>query len=118
MPHHLRPALFPGLYIYANGRDELFPLAEAEHVEPEALRQWGMVGYTHRLDDAAIVARVGERPLRIMAYGAFGRHATDIVLRQRDAEQILATEHNRGLLAQGRVVVILSASELGDSLQP
>ncbi|MCL1993214.1 MAG: polymerase [Spirochaetes bacterium] len=55
---------------------------------------------------------VGDWPLRIIARGVFGTSPTDIIIDQGDALQIISTDNNRRLLAQGRVAIILPDSAL------
>jgi hypothetical protein len=55
---------------------------------------------------------VGNKPLRIIARGVFGIHPTDPIIDADDAMLILASESNRNLLRQGRVVFISSSGVL------
>jgi hypothetical protein len=52
-------------------------------------------------------ALVGDRPLRILARGVYGIRPTDPVIDTEDALTIFSSEENRGLLREGRVVIIL-----------
>ncbi|MDR1215741.1 MAG: polymerase [Treponema sp.] len=51
---------------------------------------------------------VGERPLRIMAVGAFGVSPTDVIISRDDALLILSSPENRQLLQEARIVFALS----------
>ena len=87
----IRPALMPELYYYGQSQREIYLLVDALRVAPEFLVNWGVVAYTDSTDEHDLYQRVGDAPLRIMAYGGFGRFPTDIVLAQSDAEQILSS---------------------------
>ena len=102
------PTLFPGIYYRAPREEELYRLIEAENVEPEYLSRWGVVGYTTDPYAFDQYERIGDNPLRIMAIGCFGAHPTDLVIRREHAVQLLASEANRRLLAEGRVVAIVA----------
>ena len=101
------PTLFPGIYYSAPRSDELFRLIESDNVLPEYLARWGTVGYTTDPYASEFNDRIGADPLRIMAIGLFGAHPTDLIIREEHALQLLSTEANRQLLAEGRIVVIL-----------
>jgi hypothetical protein len=51
---------------------------------------------------------VGEKPLRIMAVGAFGVSPTDVIISRDDALLILSSPENRRLLQEARIVFALS----------
>jgi len=55
---------------------------------------------------------VGDKPLRIFASGVFGTKPTDPIINRNDALIIIASEENRRLLSQGRVVFIMDNSVL------
>jgi len=105
------PTLFPGIYYRAPRETELHRLIEADNVEPEYLSRWGVVGYTTDPYADDQYDRIGDNPLRIMAIGLFGAHPTDFVIREEHAVQLLASEANRRLLAEGRVVAIITEPE-------
>lgn len=108
----LEPTLFPGLYYVSEPQQRIYRLAEVEHFEPEALSSRGPVAYTSDVQATGLADRVGTRPLRILAVAAFGGRPTDIVVSEEDARQIMASEHNRELVRQGRVVVVLHPGRL------
>tara|TARA_B100000614_G_scaffold204578_1_gene186409 strand:- start:1475 stop:2359 length:885 start_codon:yes stop_codon:yes gene_type:complete len=103
----LVPALFPQIY-----DTNLRPVLEQDMVDPEAIRRWGVVHYTDKTTPDAWRERAGTQPLRIMARRAFGIIPTDIMISPEDADRILASDHNRDLLRQGRVVVIVPPEQI------
>ena len=62
--------------------------------------------------EGELAVLLGPRPLRILAREVFGINPTDPVIDRDDALQILSTEHNRRLLREGRVVLVLNAEKL------
>lgn len=97
----LTPCLFPKIF------DENMRLIyEKGMVEPERLRDWGMIAYTNNLDERPYEERVGMAPLRILGRGIFGKYYTDIIIEPEAAEKILYNPENRRLLAEGRVLII------------
>ena len=99
----LKPALFPEIY-----DENLRRVLGAELMEPQVLAERGVVGYSTSLDSNSYVDRVGDSPLHVMATGIFGSYDTDIIVHPSDANRMLATEHMRSLLREGRVAVIIS----------
>ncbi len=73
---------------------------------PEALAQWGKVGYSQAIDDPSLDLRVGALPLRLAARGVFGSASTDIVISTEGARQLLALPENIALLREGRIVIV------------
>jgi len=108
----LQPALLPGIYYYSATGDGVERLMEAGQIDPEYAVRWGPVLYSDDISTAELSARIGARPLRIIAYGAFGRYPTDVVISYRDAMQVLANENNRSLIAEGRVAIIIGSDQL------
>jgi hypothetical protein len=96
-----RPSFFPRIW-----DDEMDLVLERNMVDPESVRTRGMVGYKKDGADSFIEDRVGGEPLRILARGIFGSACTDLVISREDAQKILSSEHNRGLFASGRVVIV------------
>ncbi len=82
-------------------------ILERNIVEPDAIRRWGIVGYTDDLATAALEERTGDNPLRIAAMGVFGTARTDLIISREEALRILALPENRALLKEGRVVVVV-----------
>lgn len=108
----LQPALFPGIYHYTAGGEGVDRLMEAGNIDPEFALLWGPVLYSDDVVGAELTERIGPRPLRIIAYGAFGRYPTDVVISHEDALQILASENNRSLIAEGRIAIIVSSRQM------
>lgn len=63
-----------------------------------------------------VAALAGERPLRIFARGVFGVTPTDPIIDREDALLIISSEHNRRLLREGRLVIIIDESALRNEL--
>jgi hypothetical protein len=57
-------------------------------------------------------ALVGPNPLRIIARGVFGTRPTDPIIDHDDALIIISSEHNRALLREGKVAIVLDNSAL------
>jgi hypothetical protein len=103
----LVPALLPEIY------DTNFrPVLEQDMINPSAIERWGMVHYTDQTNPDAWRERAGTQPIRIMARKAFGMIPTDIMISPEDADRILASPHNRNLLREGRVVLIVSPDQI------
>jgi len=100
-----RPGLFPRIY------DERMSLVlERGMCDPASLARWGMVAYS---DDPAAPGpadRIGSNPLRILARGVFGRNDTDLLIARESAHRLLASEDNRRLLREGRILVVYSSA--------
>jgi hypothetical protein len=122
---------FSGLVIYAKGKypiwgdnkksesvvqraffpkifdDDLNIVVKKEMCDPNMLRKWGIVAYSAATDESRFVERVGAFPLRIIAYGVYGKNNTDIIISKEAAGQLLSLEENRSLLIQGRILIIV-----------
>ncbi|GHT69065.1 hypothetical protein FACS1894110_17840 [Spirochaetia bacterium] len=59
-------------------------------------------------------ALVGDKPLRIIARGVFGKRPTDPIIDREDALTIISSEENRRLLREGKVVIVLNDEVLQD----
>jgi hypothetical protein len=66
--------------------------------------------------DEALVKRIGDNPLRIVARGLFGAVPTDPIIDRDDALLILSSEHNRQLLREGRIVIVLDKRGLQQTI--
>ncbi len=108
----VEPTLFPGIYYTAGPENLLYRLSEAEHVDPVQLASDGPGAYTADVQATGLGHRIGSDPLRILAIGAFGTNPTDIVISESDARIIQASEHNRRLLQQGRLAIVLDPDRL------
>ncbi len=96
-------ALSPRIY-----DDQLQPVAGFQNVAPEIIRHQGMVGYASASDVTYITERVGKNPLRIIAKELSGIALTDIIIDNQDAVRILSRRHNRQLVAQGKIVIVIN----------
>ncbi len=98
----IKPAFFPRLY--DEGMNLVFSSANCD---PEYLKRWGMVAYTHSVDESPFLERVGVFPLRTMARAVYGKNSTDIILPNDAARKLLSRKANHDLLKQGRILIIL-----------
>lgn len=103
---NLTPALLPEIF-----DTELRPVLEQDMLNPEAIRRWGVVAYTEDYDEDPWRNRIGAHPLRIMAREAFGTRPTDIIIGREDADRILSSPHNRELMREGRILVIVAPGQ-------
>ncbi len=103
---YLTPALLPEIF-----DTELRPVLEQDMLNPEAIRRWGVVAYTEDYDEDVWRNRIGANPLRLMAREAFGVVPTDIVIGREDANLLLSSSHNRELLREGRILVIVGPGQ-------
>jgi hypothetical protein len=105
----VRAAILPRLF-----DEDMNPVLAPEMCDPQALRKWGVAGYAYSGEDAALQGfrdRIGELPLLTKARGVFGRNATDLLLSTEVARQLLSRQHNRELLRDGRILIILDPPE-------
>lgn len=102
----LTPALLPEIF-----DTDLRPILEQDMLDPESIRRWGVVAYTETFDEDIWRNRIGADPLRIMARETFGVSPTDIVIGREDADRILVSDHNRNLLREGRILVIVAPGQ-------
>jgi len=102
----LNPCLFPRIY-----DSSMNLIHSAELTLPAALLKWGNAGYTYSYDLNDSVERIGNYPLRTMAYKVYGKNKTDLILPDNAVKKLISSEHNRELLRQGRVVIILPHPE-------
>ena len=100
----LSPALFPRVY-----SNDMELLAAKEMVAPEALEQWGMVGYYSREQIDSLSERVGEVPLYTKASALFGEEPTDLLIPRRGAELILSSEETVRLISEGKIAIVHEA---------
>ncbi|MBU0934940.1 MAG: hypothetical protein KKI09_06375 [Spirochaetes bacterium] len=97
----LKPSLFPRIY-----DENMRLLMERNFVNPADMKRWSSVGWAPSLDSPVIEQRLGQDPLRIMAYSIFGTRLSDLILSDSDAQKILGSANNRNLIRQGRVVIV------------
>ncbi|MDC7232138.1 MAG: hypothetical protein PQJ58_02810 [Spirochaetales bacterium] len=98
----LNPCLFPRLY-----DSSMNLIHSSEMTNPEAIKKWGNAGYTYSHDLTALNERIGVYPLRTMARKIYGKNRTDLILSDETVKMLISSEHNREMLRQGRVVIIL-----------
>jgi hypothetical protein len=77
------------------------------NVLPEVILDRGMVRYSYDIKQNQ-EARVGEKPLRIVAYGAGDRAGGIIVISQLDAQKILSSEKTRNSVKNGNMVIVIN----------
>ncbi|MFP4384938.1 MAG: hypothetical protein ACLFSE_12915 [Spirochaetia bacterium] len=98
----LEPCFFPRLF-----GEDMEVAIESLMINPEKIKQEGMVMYSRSLDPRDWTDRVGFNPLRITAKEIFGKNYTDIILFRRDLNKILYREKNRRLISSGKILIIL-----------
>ncbi|MBF9014443.1 MULTISPECIES: hypothetical protein [unclassified Oceanispirochaeta] len=98
----LNPCLFPRLY-----DSSMNLIHSAKMTEPEALQKWGNAGYTYSHDLGSLSKRIGVYPLRTMARKVYGKNKTDLILPDETVKMLISSEHNREMLRQGRVIIML-----------
>ncbi len=101
------PALFPRIW-----DENMNLLYEVNMVEPDIVRETGLVMYSSQASDSSFSQRVGNDPLRIKARGIFGIHRTDPLISKDDALRILSIPENVELLKQGKVIILLDKDSL------
>jgi hypothetical protein len=116
----VQPCLFPK--IWDSGMNLIY---QRNMTDPQRARTSGMVRYASAAKvfmpapsglDSELEKLVGPNPLRILARGVYGARPTDPIIDRADALLITASEANRRLLNEGRVVLVLSESALNSPL--
>ena len=102
----LQPCLFPKIY-----DTEMDLIYEKGMVDPDVLREWGMVAYSDSLDLKQYQNRIGINPLKVLGRGIFGRNYSDIIIDKETAQKILFQPENRKLLTEGKVLIICDLPE-------
>ncbi len=97
-------ALQPRIY-----DEQLRLIVSARMVEPQVIVSSGMVAYDTRYDQLEWRGRVGDNPLRIVARSLYNRDGIDIIIDDRNAEQILTRHSNRDLIRQGKILIIVDS---------
>jgi hypothetical protein len=101
------PALLPEIY-----DENLRPVLQQDMLDPEAVSTRGVVAYSAETDEDPWRERIGGNPIRIMAREVYGIHPTDLIIGVDDADRILASAHNRNLLREGIILVILNEERI------
>jgi hypothetical protein len=108
----LIPCLFPKIW-----DSEMNLIYDKKFANPEIFTNATLVNYASREGIFArnpsglspeITKLVGERPLRVIARGSFGIRPTDVIIDTEDALILLASEENKRLLRDGKVVFVVS----------
>lgn len=102
----IKPSIFPRLY-----DENMNIILDMSKVDPVYLEKWGTAGFSGDENREYYGDRVGAFPLRTVATAIFGRNETDLILSDSVIRKILSSEHNRKLLAEGRVMIIFSSSK-------
>ena len=97
----LNPSIFPKIY-----DENINIILDLTMVKHEYLEKWGTAGFSLNENREYYGDRVGVFPLRTMATAIFGKNGTDLIIPERAVREILSNDHNRQLLAEGRVIII------------
>jgi len=97
----LEPALFPQIY-----DADMNLVFDKYMVDPERILEWGPVRYFQPDEMDRIHSRVGELPLYIYASSLFGTHPADLIISNRSAGRIRASDHMLSLLKEGKIAII------------
>jgi hypothetical protein len=109
----IRPCLFPRIWdsdmnlIYDRGM-----LGSRENVMVHYAAEDSIFRKNPSGLSAELEALVGDKPLRILARGVYGKRPTDPIIDTKDALGIISSEENRNLLRDGKVVIVLDRSVL------
>lgn len=98
----LRTAVFPKVYM-EDGTVILRP----SFLKSSFLYRWGTAGYAENSGSQDLDERIGLQPLRTYALSFYGKNKTDIVISSDAGHRILSSPHNKKLLEEGRVVIIV-----------
>ncbi len=129
---------FTGYVIYAKGRmmshgkhgsyvvnpaifikifdEDMNVVLEKEMCYSSYLKRWGMVAYTDSDNEDPYKERIGDFPLRIKAYGIFGKNSTDIVIPNEVARKILVSSKNIEKMREGRILLIINHDKMQEEL--
>ena len=98
----LKPAISPK--IIDESGNEIYGSA---FVSKDWAIKYGMVGYSKDIKDAAKLERLGDKPGLVKAVRASGENLTDIIISNKDAEEIRSAAKNLKFLSECRVVLVL-----------
>lgn len=101
------PCFFPKIW-----DENMNTIYERSMVDPEVIRQSGLISFDYTENPQRYADRVGSDPLYIKAAEVFGRNRTDPVIKRSDALKILTVPENVELLKQGKVVLLLDQDQL------
>lgn len=97
----IEPSLLPEIF-----DEQMNEVLTREQLDQQWVERWGVAAYTGSLDISEFTERIGQNPKPILARRLFGVSPTDIVVSGADARELLATEDNRRLLREGRILII------------
>jgi hypothetical protein len=98
----IKPALSPKV-LDQNGAE----IYGSAYVTKEWAVKYGIVGYAKTVEGAAKNERIGETPGQVKAVKASGQNNTDVVLADKDAEDIRSASKNLKFLSQCRVILVV-----------
>lgn len=101
------PCLFPKIW-----DENMNTVYEKGMVEPEIIKNTGLVSFDYTENPQRYADRIGNDPLYIRATEVFGRNRTDPVIKKSDALKILTVPENVELLKQGKIVLLLDQDQL------
>lgn len=101
------PSFFPQIW-----DEEMNIIYEKNYVNPQVIKDAGLVGFHYSDDISNYEDKVGFDPLYIKAVQVYGRNRTDPIIRRKDALKILTVPENIELLKQGKVVILLDKENL------
>lgn len=101
------PCFFPQIW-----DEDMNLIYERNNVDPEVVKNNGMLSfhYSDHIEDYE--DRVGADPLYIKVTQVYGRNRTDPVIKHKDALKILAVPENVELLKKGKVTILLDKENL------
>jgi len=92
--------------------DTMNVLYEKSLVNPETVKNEGLVKFHYSDNIIEYQDRIGTDPLYIRANEVYGRNRTDPIIKRSDALKILTVPENVELLKAGKVVVLLDKENL------
>lgn len=105
------PSLNSGIYT-ASGRQ----IYGAEFLTRATVIRRGTAGYSDSETQAAVLRRVGERPLKVSALDLAAGEGNSLVISEEDAAKLLAHEGSKRNLSRARVVIVVSPEKLREKL--
>lgn len=77
------------------------------NISPEIIKNKGMARYSYNINDKQ-TERIGNNPLKILAYGTGDNSGSVIIISQADAIKILSSEFTRKSLQNGNIVIVIN----------
>lgn len=105
------PSLNAGVYT-ASGRQ----IYGAEFLTRATVIRRGTAGYSDSETHAAVLRRVGERPLKVAALDLAAGEGNSLVISEEDAAKLMAHEGSKRNLSRARVVIVVSPEKLREKL--